>query len=90
MVLLCYTFIMAGKYWQKWEAFLSAFGLYPKSGDLFSRMRPLFSIVAQVMMLGIPLVKLTPWGEEYIALIEMLSDEDMMSHFTDDITRESV
>lgn len=72
---------MQRSYWPEWENYLSQRGLKPLACTLLSQAPALFPLVAQVMVLGLPLFKGLSSGPQFVSLLDTLGDEDHIQQF---------
>jgi hypothetical protein len=74
---------MERTYWLVWEKFLQKNGLKPFVSGLLLDASSLVMVLAQVMVLGLPLVRSTSWRGGYEAMIHTLSDSEHLDAFAD-------
>ncbi len=74
--------MMKSNDWKSWGVFLERWGLRSLVCEMMDHARPLFPFAAQVMVLGLPLFKGSPFGAQYQGLIDMLGDEDHVALFS--------
>lgn len=77
-------------YWPDYEKFLARWGMKSLTCALLDRAQPLFPLAAQMMVLGLPLVKGLPLGVKYAALLDTLGDEGTLRQFSDFLQKEGV
>jgi hypothetical protein len=77
---------MQNSYWSDWENFLSRWGLKSTAQVLIAQARPLFPLMAQFMILGLPLFNSLTLGHQYSALINTLGNEEEIRQFSDFLT----
>lgn len=73
---------MQQKYWSEWENTLSRWGLKSTAHLLLTQTRPLLPMVAQFMILGLPIFKSLSLGNQYSALLKTMSDEEEVRQFS--------
>jgi hypothetical protein len=74
--------MMNNSYWKVWAGFLERWGLKVLACEMMDHARPLFPLVAQALVLGLPLFKSAPFGGGYQALVYMLGDEEHVALFS--------
>lgn len=74
---------MQHTYWPSWRKFLSCRGLVSPTCVLMDLTQPLLPVVAQMMILGLPLFKGAAMGQSYEALVNTLGDVDALNQFRD-------
>ncbi|MDY6866404.1 MAG: hypothetical protein SVT56_00625 [Chloroflexota bacterium] len=67
---------------KSWGLFLERWGLKSWACEMMDHAASLFPFTAQVMVLGLPLFKDSPFGAQYQGLIDMLGDEDHVALFS--------
>lgn len=80
---LCYTLSMEHTHWLAWEKFLKRNGLIALVRDLLTNARSPVIFLSQLMVLGLPIFKISPWGDEYLALVTTLGDREKLDGFSD-------
>ena len=73
---------MQQPYWDDWKRFLAQRGLTPLICVLLEQAGPLMPLVSQFMFLGLPLTKSLSWNKQYQEMIDTLSDEKLVDHFS--------
>lgn len=76
-------------YWEKWKHELDLLGISPLACALFDHAGPLFPFFSQLMLIGMPLFKAIPFGEQYRQMITLLDDEESILQFKDFLQRTS-
>lgn len=66
---------MQRSYWRAWEKILRQWGLKPLVCSLLNDARPMIAVMSQIMLIGLPLFKMTPLRSHYQILIETLDDD---------------
>lgn len=74
---------MQSTYWVIWKEQLIRWNMRPFVRGLLLHARPLFPLVSQLMIVGLPLFKVTSLGSQYRALVETLSDDASMDQLTE-------
>jgi len=74
---------MQWSYWRTWEKTLKQWGLKPLVCALLDDVRPLIPVVNQMMLIGLPLFKITPLRSHYQILIETLDDEAKITQLSE-------
>ncbi len=74
--------MMKSRYWQVWAGFLERWGLKPLACEMMDYARPIVPLAAQVLILGLPIFKNTPFSGGYQALLDTLGDEDHINTFS--------
>jgi hypothetical protein len=74
--------IMENCYWEEWERFLAHRQMKSFACSFLTQTRPLLPILAQLMMIGLPLFKGINNGDRYTAILDTLGDEVKLSGFT--------
>ena len=73
---------MQQNYWSDWENILSRWGLKSAAHLVLTQARPLLPMVAQLMILGLPLFKSLSLGKQFSALLKTMSDDEEIRQFS--------
>jgi len=74
---------MQRSYWRAWEKILKQWGLKHLVCALLDDARPLIPVVNQIMLIGLPLFKMTPLRSHYQILIETLDDDAQITKLSE-------
>lgn len=66
---------MQSTYWIAWKEQLIRWNMRPFVRGLLLHAKPLIPLVSQLMVVGLPLFKVSPMGSQYWALVNTLSDD---------------
>lgn len=80
---LCYTLFMEYNHWLAWKKFLERNGLTTLVRELLANARSAVVIISQLMVLGLPIFKISSWGDAYSALVTTLGDREKLDEFSD-------
>jgi len=73
---------MKNCYWVEWEHFLARRQMKSFACSFLTHTRPLLPILAQLMMIGLPLFKGINKGEAFTAFLDTLGTEEKLMDFT--------
>lgn len=66
---------MQSTYWIAWKEQLIRWNMRPFVRALLLHAKPLIPLVSQLMVVGLPLFKVSPMGSQYRVLVNTLSDD---------------
>ena len=66
---------MQSTYWIAWKEQLIRWNMRSFVCGLLLHAKPLIPLVSQLMVVGLPLFKVSPMGSQYWALVDTLSDD---------------